>query len=128
MKFREFTTSSGKKVLAGRNAENNERVIEQAEENEIVLHTEKPGSPFCNIKADKKEVSEKDIYEAGIFCASHSHDWRNNKKDVVVHVFSGKDIYKNKRMKTGTFGVKKFREIIAGKNHIKNFKNKDADN
>jgi predicted ribosome quality control (RQC) complex YloA/Tae2 family protein len=51
--FREWFTSSGKRVLAGKSANNNEELIKQVERNEIVLHTANPGSPFVNIK-DKK--------------------------------------------------------------------------
>ncbi len=122
IKFREFITSSGKKVLGGKSAENNEELIKQVEKNEIVLHTAKPGSPFVNIKF-KGRVSKKDIYEAGIFCARYSQDWRDNKRDVVVHYFKGKEIYKRKDMKLGTFGVKNFKEIKIKKEDIENFNN-----
>ncbi len=115
IKFREITASSGKSILAGRNAKNNEELIKQAEENEIVLHTAAPGSPFVNIKG---KANKKDIKEAAIFCARYSQDWRDNKKDVIVHIFKGKDIYKIKGMKTGSFGVKKFKIIKIKKKEI----------
>ena len=119
MKFREFKTSSGKRVLAGRDAESNEKLIEQAGKDEIVLHTKQAGSPFVNIKLkDNKKTSKEDIKEAAIFCARYSHDWRDNKKDVVVHYFLGKEIFKIKAMKLGTFGVKKFKEIKVKKEEI----------
>ena len=47
--FRKFITSSGKLVLGGKSAENNEQLIKQAEAGEVVLHTKAPGSPFVNI-------------------------------------------------------------------------------
>ena len=53
LKFREYFTSLGSLVLAGRNSKNNEEIVAQTEPEEIVLHTVKPGSPFVNIK-DKK--------------------------------------------------------------------------
>jgi len=109
--FHKFTTSSGKQVLAGKSAENNEELIKQVQENELVFHTAKPGSPFCNIKTDKKEMSKEDIKETAIFCASKSHDWRDNKKNVVVHYFLGNQMYKLKSMKMGTFGVKNLKKI-----------------
>ena len=121
MKFREFKTSSGKIVLAGRNAENNEELVKQAGKEEIVLHTCLPGSCFVNIKADIKEVTKQDIKEAAVFCARYSQDWRDNKKDVFIHIFTGKNIFKNKEMKTGTFGVKNFKKIIAKKEEIGRF-------
>ena len=107
--FRKLITSSGKLVLAGKNAETNEKLMNwYIGKKNIILHTKEKGSPFCVIlgKADKK-----DMKEAAIFCARYSRDWKNNKKDVIVHYFSGNDIFKNKQMKTGTFGVKKVKEM-----------------
>ena len=116
-----MTTRSDKSVLAGKNAENNEELIKQAEKNEIVLHTARPGSPFANIKG---KANKKDIEEAAIFCARYSKDWRDNKRDVIIHQFKGKDIYKNKLMKTGTFGVKKFKVIKIKKEEIEKWEEK----
>jgi predicted ribosome quality control (RQC) complex YloA/Tae2 family protein len=123
--FREFQTSSGKQVLVGKSAENNEELAKQIKPSELVLHTKAPGSPFCNIKADKKEVSKKDIKETAIFCALKSQDWRDNKKNVAVHYFLGKDIYKLKSMKTGTFGVKNTKEITIKRQEIIDFLEKN---
>ena len=113
--FRELTTSSGKLVLSGKDRETNEKLIKQVEADNIVLHTAKPGSPFAEIKG---KATKKDIKEASIFIAKFSQDWKKNKKDVKVHYFIGKDIYKSKDMKTGTFGVKKFKEIVVRKKEI----------
>ena len=119
MKFREIKTSSGKRVLAGKSAKNNEELIKQARDSQTVLHTAKPGSPFVNIKG---KATKKDIKEAAIFCARHSQDWRDNKGNVIVHVFKGKDVHKTKGMKLGTFGVKKFKVIKVKKEDILRFK------
>ena len=115
MKFREFVTTSGATVLGGKNAENNEELVSQVMPTEIVLHTALPGSPFCNIKG---KATKKDIVEACLFCAKYSQDWRDKKSDVAVHVFRGCDIFKEKIMKTGTFGVKKFDLINVKKAEI----------
>ena len=114
-KFREMTTSSGKLVLAGKDAKSNEKLIAQVEPNEDVFHTSKPGSAFVNIK---KRSNAKDRKEAAIFCARYSQDWRDNKSDVKVHKFTGKDVYKNKLMKLGTFGVRKKKVIKIKKKDI----------
>ena len=135
MKFREFKTSSGKIVLAGKDAKSNEELIKQAEKNEDVFHSAKPGSPFVNIKSSKTNakdrkattegsrspITKKDIREAAIFCALKSQDWRDNKKDVEVHWFNGKDVCKIKGMKLGTFGVKKYKKILVKKKEIEDF-------
>lgn len=120
MGFREFVTSSGKKVIAGKDAEQNEELVNQfiGKENKI-FHTAKPGSPFCII--EKIKHGKKDIQETAIFCASKSQDWRDNKGDVEVNFFTGADIYKTKSMKVGTFGVKRFRTMIVNKREIEKF-------
>jgi hypothetical protein len=120
-KFREFKTSSGKRILAGKNAENNEALISQAKSGEMLLHTAKPGSPFVNLKT--KKPGKKDIYEAGVFCAKYSQAWKKPKRKpskIEIHVFGGKDIFKKPKMKLGTFGVKKFKKIIIKKKDILN--------
>jgi predicted ribosome quality control (RQC) complex YloA/Tae2 family protein len=123
MTFREFITSSGKKVLAGKNAEQNDELVKKylGKSNKL-LHTAKPGSPFCVI--EELKPSKKDIQETAVFCALKSQDWRDNKKDVKVHIFSGKEIYKEKRMKAGMFGVKKYSEIKVKKEEIEKLKKK----
>lgn len=124
MKFREFVTSSGKKVLAGKNAEQNEELVKQfiGKENQI-FHTSKPGSPFCIIEQIKH--SKKDEKETAIFCASKSQDWRDNQRDVEVNFFRGEDVYKEKKMKAGMFGVKKYRTMIVTKKEIEKLINKN---
>lgn len=119
-KFREFFTSSGKKVLIGKDAESNEALVKEfLGKTNIILHTAIPGSPFCVIL---EKPNKKDIKEVAIFCASKSQDWRDNKNDVMVHYFKGKDVYKKKGMKTGTFGVKKFKEIKVKKEDLEKWK------
>lgn len=113
--FREFKTSSGKKVLSGKDSRTNELLVEQTEPGNIVVHTKKPGSPFAEIKG---KAGKKDIYEAGIFIAKYSQDWKKNHKDVLVHYFLGRDIYKQAGMKQGCFLVKKFKEITIRKQDI----------
>ena len=116
MNFRKLITRQGTLVLAGRNAKNNEELIEQVKKDEVVFHTKEAGSGFVNIKG---KPLRGDIKQAVIFCARYSQDWRDNKKDVEVHRFNGRDIFKEKAMKLGTFGVRKFRKIKVKKEWIK---------
>ncbi len=121
MKFREFETGSGKKVLTGKNAEQNEEIVKEfIGKSNRIFHTAAPGSPFCVIEDLKP--NKQDIKETAIFCASKSQDWRDNKNDVDVHIFTGKDIYKERRMKTGMFGVKNFENIKVKKKEIERIK------
>jgi len=121
MKFREFTTSSEKKVICGKDAESNEELVKKfiGKPNRI-FHTAAPGSPFCII--EELKPGKKDIQETAAFCASKSQDWRDNKNDVAVHAFTGKDTYKRKGMKAGMFGVRKFKVIKVKKEEIERIK------
>lgn len=118
MKYREFETSSGRRVLAGKSAQSNDELVREFEGKEnVIMHTEKRGSPFCVI-IDNKKPAKKELHEVAVFCALKSHDWRDNKNDVIVHVFKGKDVYKNKSMPTGTWRLKNFKTIKIKKKEI----------
>jgi len=123
---RELVLSSGILALAGKNAESNEELVKQAGKDEYILHTALPGSPFVNIKQEVKKTSKQDIKEAAIFCARYSQAWKKAKvkKDVIVDIFLGKDIFKLEGMKLGTFGVKKAKKILVKKEDIKEFEGK----
>ena len=113
-------TKKGTLILAGKTAENNEQLIKQVGKNEEVFHTAAPGSPFVNIKGKPKRG---EIKIAAVFCARYSRDWKKKKRDIEIHRFKGKDIYKEKDMKTGTFGLKKFKKIRIKKKDILKFEN-----
>lgn len=123
MNFRSHISKNGTLFLAGRTDKNNEELISQVKPEELVFHTMASGSPFVNIKGN---VLEGDIKEAAILCARYSRDWKKNKANIEVHMFNGNDIYKNKTMKTGTFGVKKFKTIKIKKQDIECFKPRPA--
>jgi predicted ribosome quality control (RQC) complex YloA/Tae2 family protein len=119
-KFRELISKRGTLILAGKSAENNEELVAQIKPDEEVFHTAQPGSPFVNIKGKPKPG---DIKEAATFCARYSQDYRDNKSDVIVNHFKGKDVYKRKEMELGTFGVKKIKKIKIKKSQIEEFEN-----
>lgn len=122
-KFRKIKSKNGTDLIAGKDQESNEELVNQAKENESLLHTSSPGSPFVNIKGiqKKEEIIKKDIKEAAIFCARYSREWKKNKKDIIVHHFKKKDVYKTPIMKRGTFGVRNFERILVKKKDIENF-------
>lgn len=119
VKFRKFLTSSDVEVLAGKDEDSNDALVFQARSEEMLLHTKAAGSPFCNIKSNKP--SQKDIEETAIFCAKYSKDWKQNKKDIIIHIFYARDTKKEKGMKIGCFAVSKFKEIKVKKQDILDF-------
>ncbi|MDD5192946.1 MAG: hypothetical protein PHX96_07450, partial [Candidatus Nanoarchaeia archaeon] len=68
MKFREFETGSGTKILLGRNAENNDELMKKFHGKEnIIIHTVAPGSPFCVI--DNLKPLKEDVDLSCVYCA-----------------------------------------------------------
>ncbi|MBI2044004.1 DUF814 domain-containing protein [Candidatus Pacearchaeota archaeon] len=121
MKKTNFRITETKKhtiIVAGRDAESNEELIKQVKKDELVFHTKNPGSPFVNIKG-KPKIG--DIKFAAMICAKYSRDWKQDKKDIEVHYFTGEDIFKMKNMNIGTFGVKNLKKIKVKKQDIIEF-------
>jgi predicted ribosome quality control (RQC) complex YloA/Tae2 family protein len=108
MKPKEFILTSGTKIFLGKNASNNDWLVEEYQgRKNLILHTAKPGSPFCII--DKLNPTKVEIKESAIICASRSQDWRDNEKE--------------KGMKEGTWRLKKKPKIIRiKKEEIKKLK------
>ncbi len=117
MKFREMILKSGTRILLGKNAENNDELVKKFKGKEnTIIHTVAPGSPFCVI--DKLNPSKEEISASGAICARFSQDWRDNKKNVRVNIFTGKDVNKERGMKVGTWKVKKSKTKTIKKKEI----------
>ena len=117
MKFREVVLESGTRLLLGKNAENNDELMKKfVGERNIIMHTVKPGSPFCVI--DDLNPSKGDINLSGSVCVGYSQAWRDNKKDTKINIFTGKDVNKKRGMKVGTWKVKKSKTKTIKKGDI----------
>ena len=113
-------------ILLGKNAESNDELMKlyRGKENTL-FHTIAPGSPFCVI--DNLNPTQKEIQESAIICAAKSQDWRDNKNDVKVNLFKGKDIKKTILMKTGSWKIKSKPEILKIKKiDIENWEKKNV--
>lgn len=114
LRYRWFFTSKGNLVIGGKNDEQNEGVVRNFLKPDFtVMHTSSPGSPFIIIQ--NENPSKEEINEAAVFCACFSKDWKNGKKIIAVDIFKGKQIYKSKEMKTGTFGIKSDKKTLRVK-------------
>lgn len=103
-KFRWFFTASDKLVIGGKNREQNEEVIiECAKAGDKILHTKASGSPFTLIKSGNGEISEQDIQEAAIFCASFGKTWVEITDEIEVHHFGPEQIVKRAGQGVGEF-------------------------
>lgn len=108
--WRTFITSSDLIVIAGKNSQQNDKIVKIAKKQDIILHTAARGSPFCIIHAGKSKIDKQSIKEAAIFCASFSKAWKQGKKIIEIHTFKPQDTYKRKGMAQGTYGVKRIQK------------------
>jgi len=109
--YRWFFTSNNVLVIGGKSEEQNEIAIKHfLKPNYTVMHTSAPGSPFMIIQSDNP--TKKDLEETAIFTGCFSKQWKKGNKKIDIDIFKGKQIYKTKSMKTGTFGVKGKKETM----------------
>lgn len=107
-KYRWFYTSTGKLVVGGKNAEQNDDLLtamKKMSKDYWVMHTSSPGSPFSIIICDPKKVSKTDLKETAIFTGCFSREWRAKKQKVKIDIFKLSQVHKNSKMKEGTWGV-----------------------
>jgi hypothetical protein len=85
-KFRNFSTSDGFLVVAGKDTVSNEVLIKKyTAQEDVVFHAEIAGSPFVVIKTEGKEVSEQALKEAAEAASSYSRAWRENAGTADVY-------------------------------------------
>ncbi len=76
-KFRYTYTTNGFLFVIGKDAGTNEVLLKKhLEENDLVMHTEAPGSPFGLIKNAKEKVSKEEIEECAAFLSCFSSQWK----------------------------------------------------
>ena len=75
-KFRWFFTSDKHLVVGGRDATTNDIIVKKhMDKNDLVFHTESPGSPFFVVK-DGKNISKEMKEEVAIATACYSKAWK----------------------------------------------------
>ena len=118
MTFRNIKLESGASIILGKDEKSNDELMKKFQgKSNIILHTVAPGSPFCVIESSLNPSSQ-EISVSGAWCAKYCQDWRDNKTDVKVSVFTGKDITKPTNAKAGTWKVKKSKTITVKKEDI----------
>lgn len=108
MKYKWFFTSSGKLVVGGKSAEQNDELIKRMKKEShefVVMHTSQPGSPFSFIVSKPEELSKSDLEETAIFTGCFSRAWKLGKKKAIIDIFRASQLYKSPSMKQGTWGL-----------------------
>lgn len=81
--YRWTFTSSGRLVVAGRDANSNVRLLKRnLEADDLVFHAEVRGSPVALLKGGG---DESDVLEAATFCACYSRAWKEKLSRITVY-------------------------------------------
>ena len=114
-KFRWFISSDGFLVIGGRDATTNEIIVKKyMDKNDVVFHTELPGSPFVVIKNTENAVVPKQtITESAEFCASFSKSWKASRTTAEVYHISPDQV--SKEAPSGMAALAKGSFMINGK-------------
>jgi len=114
-KFRWFISSDDFLIVGGRDSTTNEIAVKKyMEKNEIVFHTELPGSPFVIVKnPDNKSIPETTVTQAAEFCASFSKSWKSGRTSAEVYHVTPEQV--SKEAPAGMAGLAKGSFMINGK-------------
>jgi len=114
-KFRWFISSDGFLIIGGRDATTNEIIVKKyMNKNEIVFHTELPGSPFVVIKnPDNQKIPERTVKESAEFCASFSKSWKSGRTTAEVYNITPEQV--SKEAPAGMAALAKGSFMINGK-------------
>src|SRR3989344_1162896 len=107
-KYKWFYTNSGKLVVGGKNAVQNEEMLHLTKKEKkdfIVMHTSSPGSPFSIILDNIKKISKNDLEETAVFTACFYQAWKSGKKTADVDIFRSSQLNKPGKAKVGTWQV-----------------------
>ena len=117
--FRHTITTNGFLFVIGKDSSTNEILLKKyLDKDDLVFHTEAPGSPFGILKNSNEKIKEKDLIEAGTFLACFSSSWKDG--FGLCEVFYVKSNQISKTPKTKEF-ISKGSFIINGKkNFLKN--------
>lgn len=119
-KFRWFISSEGFLCVGGRDATTNEIVVKKhTDKNDIVFHTEAPGSPFFVIKTENKKPGAATIQETADATASFSKAWKLGVTATEVFWVTPDQVSKQAEsgeyVPKGAFMIRGKRNFIAGK-------------
>jgi predicted ribosome quality control (RQC) complex YloA/Tae2 family protein len=114
-KFRWFLSSDDFLVIGGRDATTNEIIVKKyLDKNDVVFHTELPGSPFVVIKnPENKEIPKQTIIESSELCASFSKSWKASRTTAQVFYVNPDQV--SKEAPSGMSALAKGSFMINGK-------------
>ncbi len=115
-KFRYTFTENGLLVVLGKDAGTNEVLVKKhLEENDIVFHTEAPGSPFAIVKGGRDKLSKSEIEGIAQVVASFSSQWKRGFGTADAFWVYSEQI--SKKAQSGEF-ISKGSFMVRGEKHI----------
>ncbi len=119
-KFRWFISSEGFLCIGGRDATSNEVIIKKhTDKEDIILHTEAPGSPFFVIKTQGKKPSDVTIQETADATASFSRAWKLGLSATEAYAVSPEQVSRQapsgEYLPKGAFMIRGKRTYYPGK-------------
>ncbi len=106
--FRHFHTSDNFLVVAGKDADTNEKLIKKyCKKNDIVLHAYIPGSPFGVIRSEGREITKQAIKESAQFVGCYSKFWISKLGIAEVYRVKPEQVSKSAKgyLKKGSFMI-----------------------
>lgn len=105
-KFRWFTSSEGFLCVGGRDSTTNDIIVKKhLGKEDLVFHTEAPGSPFFVVKTEGKKPGEATLQEVAQATASFSRAWKNKLATADVYYVASDQVKKEFGLPKGTFMV-----------------------
>lgn len=119
-KFRYTFTSSNLLFVCGTDASTNETLIKKhlEEKEDIVLHSQAPGSPFGIVKGGRGNISKDEIFEVAQFLLAFSKQWKRGFGDADAFWMYPEQL--TKEAPSGEFMSKGSFMVYGEKNFIKN--------
>ena len=118
-KFRYTKTPSELLFVIGKDASSNEILIKKhAQENDLVFHTEAPGSPFGILKDGKTKASKEEILGCAQFLGCFSQQWKKGYGTADIFWVYPEQV--TKKAQSGEFIAKGAFMIYGEKNILKN--------
>ncbi|MBW2986744.1 DUF814 domain-containing protein [Candidatus Woesearchaeota archaeon] len=116
-KFRWFISSEGFLCIGGKDATTNEIVIKKhTDKDDIVFHTEAPGSPFFVVKTEGKKVGAATIKEVAQATADYSRAWKMGLSTTDVYWIKPEQV--SKEAKAGEYIAKGSFMIYGKRNQL----------
>ncbi|MBW2972940.1 DUF814 domain-containing protein [Candidatus Woesearchaeota archaeon] len=105
-KFRWFISSEGFLCIGGKDATTNEIIVKKhADKEDIVFHTEAPGSPFFVVKTEGKKVGDATLKEAAQATAAYSRAWKMGLASARTYWIKPEQVRKELGLPKGSFMI-----------------------